>query len=416
MKLGEPLPYRVKKIAELQATPPSNSWPFEFRGRVENYPVYRIPLDFPKYRLNNGRTLAAQEEWLASHPALDRDLFARDQELETAQEEQHQILDGMVDDEKLLQYFRENGQKEPLILSHMGFVINGNRRLCAFRKLYSEDSTKYRQFAHLDVIILPPATDKEVYELEVELQIKPDIQSKYSWLREAKMMRRGRELYKYSDDDLARIHGCKPRDVKEKIQLLEYADAYLAERGKDKQYHLVEKSEFAFRKLKEGKERFKKEGDRLVFEKLAYILLDSPEGKGRLYQAIPDVEENYAKIVNRIQTEVPVSSPTSKPSGEVELLGGGDDSSVELAKAVMDPGNREKILDAMVDVVQGEKLKARDIKTATYAVKRVQAANTALNEALNTLNENSVLDGFQNQLDAVESAVGKLRKWLKDHA
>lgn len=161
MKLGEPLPVREKTIAELQASPAARTWPFKFKGRVESYPVYQVSISFPKYRLNNGRTLAAQEEWLVTHPGAEKELFRRDQELETAQKAQHELLDDMVDEEGLLTYFKTNSQDEPLILSNRGFVINGNRRLAAFRRLYDQDKSKYKRFAQLDVIILPPATDKE---------------------------------------------------------------------------------------------------------------------------------------------------------------------------------------------------------------------------------------------------------------
>lgn len=416
MKLGEPLPVRVKRIAELQVSPSPRTWPLEFKGRVENFPIYQVALDFPKYRLNNGRTLAAQEEWLATHGNLDKELFSRDQELDLAQDQQHRILEGMVDDADLLKYFKENPQKEPLVLSRLGFVVNGNRRLCAFRKLYSQDSSKYRNFGQVDVIILPSATEKEIYELEVDLQIRPDIQEKYSWLRKAKMMKRGRELFKYPDDELARIHGCKPREVREAIQLLEYADAYLADRGKDKQYHLVEKSEFAFRKLRDGKDELKKEEDKVIFEKLSYILLDNPGGKGRLYDAIPEVKEHYPKILDRIKKEVPTLANSPAGGGDVDLLSPPDDDSVALTKAVNQVENREKVLMAMMDVLQAEKVKEREFKTASYALHKVQDANTALVDALNTLNGSSIVAGMSNQLDSVESAVGKIRQWLKDNA
>lgn len=416
MKLGEPLPVREHQIRELQASAPGRTWPFEFKGRTDSYPVYQVSLGFPKYRLNNGRTLAAQEEWLTNHPGSDPQLFSRDQELDLAQKAQHEILESMVDDENLLKYFRDNPQKEPLILSNKGFLINGNRRLCAFRKLYEESSTEYRRFAQVDVIILPPASDKDIYELEVNLQVLPDLKAEFNWLREAKMMKRGRELFGYTDEDLARIHQCKPKDVRDKIQLLEYADAYLADRGKERQYHLIEKTEFAFKKLRDGKIELNREPDKTVFERLSYLLLDNPGGKGRLYDAIPAVKDNLPKIVERIKKEFPIEHnvPLS-PGGDLDLLGVEEDS-IALVRTVRLPANRERLLDVMQDVLQSERIRALEFRTANFSVKRVQEAHTALIEALTNLNGGTNTDGLSNQLDSIESTVGKIRQWLRTNA
>lgn len=416
MRFGEPLPVRERRIRELIANPTARTWPFEFKGRIDNYPIYQVSLEFPKYRLNNGRTLAAQEEWIATHPGTDSEFFSRDQELDSAQKAQHEILTNMVDEENLLKYFKENPQKEPLVLSNRGFVINGNRRLCAFRILYGQDSSKFRNFAQVDVIILPPTDERDIYELEVNLQVLPDLKAEYNWLREAKMLKRGREQFNYNDNDLARIYHCKQREVREKIQLLEYADAYLAERGWPNQYHRVEKAEFAFRRLRDGKSELKSESDKDIFEKLSYMLLDNPGGKGRLYEAIPEVQAHFDKILDRIKKAVPVSLPQSSGTSDLDLLGPPDDALVALAKAISSPSNRDRVMDAMIDVLQAEREKTREFRTTNYSLRRTQEANTALLEALTNLNGASNTDGLVSQLDSIESTLGKIRLWLKTNA
>ena len=42
----------------------------------------------------------------------------------------------MVSEKGLLNYFKKNELELPLVLTDLGFVVNGNRRLCAMRILH----------------------------------------------------------------------------------------------------------------------------------------------------------------------------------------------------------------------------------------------------------------------------------------
>lgn len=106
--------------------------------------------------------------------------FERDLESIEALEIQHDLLKQMLKknpNADLREFFVDNIQEEPLILSHLGFVINGNRRLCAMREVREKkhkDSNRelYDRFQYIDVIILPPCDEKDIDELEAQLQIK----------------------------------------------------------------------------------------------------------------------------------------------------------------------------------------------------------------------------------------------------
>src|ERR1700739_21780 len=106
MILGWPYPKRLKLVEELLAKPNSKTQGLRFQGQLQYFPIHRVSIDFPKYRLKNGRTAAAQIEYLAIHPEVDRDIFTKDPELEKAQEIQHGLLKGMVNEEGLYNYFK----------------------------------------------------------------------------------------------------------------------------------------------------------------------------------------------------------------------------------------------------------------------------------------------------------------------
>jgi hypothetical protein len=132
MKFGESLPSRRALIHQLAKAQPSKTFPIDFQGERKYLPVHSVSIDFPRYRLSNGRTGVDQLEYLSKHQSLPKDIFSKP-ESDQAQQHQHAILKTMIDDADLRTYFKNNKQLEPLVLDSDGFVINGNRRLCCWR-------------------------------------------------------------------------------------------------------------------------------------------------------------------------------------------------------------------------------------------------------------------------------------------
>src|SRR5436309_317513 len=112
MQLGYPYPKRISHLNQLYSAPSKRTFDLRFQGHLQTFNIHKVPIDLPKYRLNNGRTLAAQAQYLAKHPELHRDFFTRDLELDDTQVVQHEILGKMIDKEKLLDYFRTHEQEE----------------------------------------------------------------------------------------------------------------------------------------------------------------------------------------------------------------------------------------------------------------------------------------------------------------
>ncbi len=412
MQLGYPYPKRTAHLKNLYGVPAKRTYDVRFQGKLQTFSIHNVPIELPKYRLNNGRTLAAQAQYLAKHPDLPHDFFKKDLELEAAQNAQHEILGKMLHEKNLLDFFRKNEQEQPLILSHDGFVVNGNRRLCAMRALLAEDRGEFKRFESLDIVILPPATEEEIDDLEAELQIHQDIKADYAWTARAFLYKWRKIEHNYTDEDIARRYKLGKGEVREWIQMLEFADRYLESRDKPGQYEEVEADEYAFRQLCKNRSKlFKTEGQRNVFEQISYCLIDDPEG-GRLYEKIPSAGKYFDKIVARLREELKLQ-PLAVKSADGDLLGGLPDEVSDVLVAVEDEKNSTKIREIVIDIVEGEIAREKEQKRTDFVLAQVRKASTALIEALNGITESTDKTGIANQLDSISKSVEQLRKWLR---
>lgn len=245
MELGWPLPKRKRYLKELESQTSSKTHPVPFQGRTQYLPVRDIPLGLPLYRLENGRTTGRQAEYLAARPALPDDFFRADNELQTAQKAQHDILTKLARGPKnLFKEFDKGEQSEPIILSSTGSVINGNRRLSTWRELYESEPKKHRRFQTIEAVILPYCDDRDLDRLEADLQLKEDLKAEYSWTSTALMMREKRERFRYKDNELASIYGFTKKSLQELFDCIDYADQYLDSRDLHRRYPEVDDKEY----------------------------------------------------------------------------------------------------------------------------------------------------------------------------
>lgn len=416
MHFGWPYPKRKARLDELVGTPSEKTQMVPFQGQDQYLKIYTVPIELPKYRLNNGRTYASQAEYLVTHPEVANDLFTKDWESEDAQRIQHHLLKEMIKEKNLLEYFKETKQAEALILSNDGFVINGNRRLCAMRELLEQDSQAYAHFRHVSVVVLPPAEEKDIDQLEATLQIKPDIKAEYTWYARALMLKRRRDEHNYKIDELVRLYHMDKGEIEGLIELLDYAEAYLADRGQAGQYHLLDKTEFAFRELRKSRSKYlKTESERACFDKLSYCMIDETAEGGRLYETIPNAAKHFDKIVDRIRDEFSLQpKPLPTMTGDVLALFGGEQqvNLQDVVEAISDKDKFKTVRDIVTDVVQSEKQKNREREKANFVLTQVKRANTALLDAANALVGNQERNGVAQQLQSIDSSLLKIKDWL----
>jgi hypothetical protein len=200
-----------------------------FRDGQIHLPRIKIPADFPRYRLQSGRTHRKQAEYIERHD-LPPDFFA-DPESEDAQLAQHRILLGLIDEEKLREDLVERDQLFPLVLTKDGYIVDGNRRTAALRDKGEEQ---------LEAVVLPDDADAiDLYETELELQMARETKAKYSWVDEALHVRYGIDELEESTEKIAKRMRMSKDDINDLLGRLELIDVYLAWLGHPAAYHRV---------------------------------------------------------------------------------------------------------------------------------------------------------------------------------
>src|SRR5262245_29041260 len=136
---------------------------WDFRGEAKtSLKVISLPVDLLVYRMDNCRTFSDQQDAIATQ-ALDKSYFAKGQELTTAQTTQHAILVKLAKKEAtsvsaIMGVLETEGQRESLLITSTGVVVNGNRRLAAIRELYAAEESPKSRYAYVKCMVLPSDT------------------------------------------------------------------------------------------------------------------------------------------------------------------------------------------------------------------------------------------------------------------
>lgn len=396
-----------------------------FKGEMKEFPVIRVSIDLPKYRMENGRTASAQEEYIAKNPSAQKDLFTVDPELWTAQEAQHKLLVDMAKLSDLQQTFEDpkNIQVEVILLDENGFVVNGNRRLAAWRELVHKDKSKYGHFENIDVVVLPHCDNKEIDRIEARLQITKDIRADYSWDARAKMLNAKQKRDNFSTKEVADMYEMSEGDIKELFDMLSYAEEFLKSRGKEGHWSVVSDRESAFQKLAQYRPKIASIGKQELFKELSFVLIDKPEeAGGRLYEQIPAIYDNLEKVAEKLLEKFPVNPEESETGALEDLFGSQTPTSTEslldipLSKEIGKSENSDEARALIVDVLETQRQLKKDSKGANFLITCCSKAQAALTAAVADLNAETKTQGVEKQLQLIEEHVAKIRVFINKNA
>ena len=423
-RFGWAKPVRIEEFANLKSSATAHHRMI-FKGEMRELPIIRVSIDLPKYRLENGRTASAQEEYLAKNPSAPKDLFSVDPELWTSQEAQHKLLVEMAKLSDLQQTFDDpkNIQVEVILLDENGFVVNGNRRLAAWRELVHKDKSKYSHFENIDVVVLPHCDNKEIDRIEARLQISKDIRADYSWDARAKMMQAKQRRDNFSNKEIADMYEMSEGDIKELFDMLSYAEEFLKSRGKEGHWSIVSDRESAFQKLAQFRPKIATIGKQELFKEISFSLIDKPEeAGGRLYEQIPAIYDNLEKVTEKLLEKFPVT-PEAKEHGDMEdMFGGLPNNSKEsgldipLSKEIGKPENSDAARTLVVDVLDTQRQLKKDSKGANFLITCCAKAQAALTAAAGDLRAETKTQGVETQLASIEELVGKIRAFITKNA
>ncbi len=459
-QFGAPLLSRKEEIAR-KTEKPESFYPIEIMGRLQNIPVISVRIEMPVYRLANGRTKSAQLEYLTKHKDIPRDIFDNDHDSFEAQSIQHSLLLQLVKDEDLLQTFAsgEMEQVEPIICTNTGVVVNGNRRLCAWRKLFYDNRERYKSFETIRIAVLPEMDEKAILDIEKRLQIQRTMRAEYRWHTKALMaeieLKNGAK-----EAALAKSYGLKKKELMNLIESRRIAELFLKKVDHPDEWSLLDKSYYAFESIVVGSRKIYSQTHRELFEKIAFDLIirnldqmeDAPSG--RLYATIKERAEHIEAIAEELakkmeatesgdtqknseedkpapvdsQTKVEDESTKDEASPEEEgtqedyededdltLLTGGEkiepDSAGKVSSAIdngaeISQENIDKIIDAQV-ALKNEKDKAN------FFTKQLASIISTLDFAIdNGLDENTKTDALRGQIQTIREKLNFVEEWL----
>lgn len=414
-RFGYPTHRRIELFEEAK---PTGTYPEEYRGKYRDLPIIEVPIESLVYRIENIRTKSLQKEWFTRHPESPKDLFTSDPLSIEAQEAQHQILTGLASDAGLLSAFKDGKlqQKDPIICSDDGIVVNGNRRLCTWRNLYYGDKIKYAHFQSIRVAVLPDHDPQGMYDLEVALQIHSDMKAKYVWHALAADYK---ERVGNVDDisAFAAKQGKKSDDIRSMIECYDYAAQYLESIGHPNEWSRVNGQDSAFKQIISGRKSIMQPGDKELFQEIVKAMLQIPASGDRLYAQIPKVVKNLETIAPKLQ-EVFQINLVSKIDDDLAWLTGGDNgnsdnTNSQIAAGVRTANDPETVVNTVKSVLETTEEVEKEKKKKSYIFDQVRKAATCLTNAVTTLDDTMSKVGIEKQLENIEGALVTLKDWIK---
>lgn len=297
---------RIDYLTSLVDQKTDESFPIPFKGKRKSFPIVRCKTNMLVYRLKNGRTKMQQREYIDEY-GLSEDFFS-DQESTAAQDAQHQLLLKMVDEQGLRADLLQNDQQDPLIITSDGTVLNGNRRLACLREVPGH--------TYVDVVVLPPISQEEIYELEVELQMAQEFKAPYNWVNQLLTIREGVDELGIPKADIAkkmRLESQTSTEVTKLLRVLRVIDLFLERQGHPGAYYLVggDTQKQVFRTIADKATSMKNPVFRDAFLDRAFTLIENPPAEDSLYNWVRKLAKNIDRVLVR---EAESAKGTSEPS------------------------------------------------------------------------------------------------------
>lgn len=396
---------REAMIKKHVASPQGEEDFYDFRSQKTKLKVIRIGIDVPVYRMENFRTYTDQHEFTAKEK-LEQDYFIKGQELQSVQQQQHEILKRLSAKGPIIDVLQKDGQREPLLISSTGVVINGNRRLTALRELGE---------SYVDCMVLPAdATADEIVDIEANLQARPETKLDYDWIGDAQLINRLIHMGRTTKEVADRLNR-GDNDIKNAIQALAEADLYLRDwAGAPGEYSRVrDDAGQLFKdlpKLLAGKDQALQQGSRAI----AWSLFDNRDKfGGRIYAFNAAIGKLAADVLDRVSDEFDISVKGMPEPGDDIEIDFSDESTVDytpLIELLQDETTKDEAVEALVDACQA----AIDAQTGQNSTKAALKAITQAHSKLMSVDVSTAAPetrpGIIKQLDAIAALVLKLQK------
>lgn len=301
-----------------------------FQSKEIKLPVIRVPIDLPLYRLENYRTRDTQLS-LVAHKRYPSGFFdkSRHEDIDV-QRAQHEILidfakRGKGEDVTAIwnELEKRANQTESLLIAANGIVVNGNRRLCAMRELFASGDPRYSSYSHVNCIVLPSsATEDEILEVEIRLQMAPETKLRYSWITVALACRDLRD-HGHAKSQIADWMRIDEARIDREVSKLDYAELYLTEwLAEPGDYSRLDGTEQAFTQMAvRNNSKSKSAEHREIAQKLDFFLIENRSDiEDRAYTFINTIESNTPRFLEEFADAAGIElNDKSAPSGQLEI-------------------------------------------------------------------------------------------------
>lgn len=276
---------RHDRLNTLRRAKPVASYEVTYPGFSQTVDVVEVPIDILKYRIDNGRTLSEQIDYISIHK-LDKDFFSGDYEDEKLQRAQHKVLSIHCTDTNIYKLFMRQAQREPyIVVEGNGYILSGNRRISVWRNLFHGG---YREnFGTVKVAFWNETDKKKLLKFELHEDTSLEIKREYSWVSAAMLYRKLINENGFTVEEIERDSIQDQKHVENWIERLE-----LMEEMKQDIIHSpkidIEISSSDFNNMKFGLDQFKdikkqnKGADPIVMDhisSLCYPVLIQPKGR-----------------------------------------------------------------------------------------------------------------------------------------
>ena len=395
---------------------------YDFRSDSYTPKVISLPIGIPVYRMENCRTFTAQQNDIATQ-GFDNDFFAKGQELSTAQQAQHEILIKLAKEStesvtSIYDVLEKDGQRESILITSSGVVVNGNRRLCAMRELMRQkDDSVDERFTNIRCAVLPPDTTRdEVDDIEADLQARPQTKLDYDWIGDARLISRQVSKGRTTKEVADRLRRSKA-EIENALQSLDEADLYLTEWvEKPGQYHLLKDGEQIFSDIPKNiakKDPQLQEASRAI----AWSIYENRDRvMGRVYRLNAAFGRLAPKVLDILEDQIDIEQADKeytddKDDFSIDIDGVADDSGKSykpIINALKDDVTKDDAVNVLleacetaIEFARGEKNEKAPLKTLSQVHARIIGIDT------NAAGQNT-LSPMLKQIEAIRTVLDKI--------
>ena len=374
----------------------NNTESVDIKGERKDLKILRLPLDYVFFNIKNGRFAAEYMEKVKQEGGRELDMSDESdtkkiQELLLQQEpKQTAVLE-----EDLKRY----GQKNPGIITHDGYVINGNRRMAVLKRLADDGKS---EFGYIKVARLPKnISEADVWKIEAGIQLSRQEKLDYGPINTLLKLKEGTDASLSNAEIASALYGGFTEDeIEERLKRLDLIEEYLSYIHKPLNYKEAEGVHEHFIVLQKMMNNLKNDSDfnkMRIFEiqKIAFELIrqGKPQMEIRKIRRILD-EKKARPIFLSAASKLPDLS-NAEDEAETRMKDDDDDSNTSPVIAIFEDS---------LDIVEAQKKKDRPVILLTKAIRNLEGIED---------NEHLQSTEISEKLDCIERIVKNLKSKLK---